>query len=68
MTRAFSLQGIILHTLLIFGLLLSLFPFFWMVVMATNDTSAVYSVPPTLTFGSEPVSYTHLTLPTTPYV
>ena len=53
MTRAFSLQGIILHTLLIFGLLLSLFPFFWMVVMATNDTSAVYSVPPTLTFGSE---------------
>lgn len=53
MVRAFSLKGIILHALLIFGLLLSLFPFFWMIVMATNDTSAVYTVPPTFTFGSE---------------
>src|SRR5699024_9201206 len=46
-------KSIILHALLIFGLLLSLFPFFWMIVMATNDTSAVYTVPPTFTFGSE---------------
>lgn len=53
MVRAFSLKGIILHALLFFGLLLSLFPFFWMIVMATNDTSAVYTVPPTFTFGSE---------------
>lgn len=53
MVRAFSLKSIILHALLIFGLLLSLFPFFWMIVMATNDTSAVYTVPPTFTFGSE---------------
>lgn len=53
MTKAFSFKSISLHFVLIVGLLFSLFPFFWMLVMATNDTSAVYSIPPTFTFGSE---------------
>ena len=40
------------HTLLLIGVLVSLFPFYWMVVMATNTTEDIYRYPPKLTFGS----------------
>ncbi|WP_156289838.1 carbohydrate ABC transporter permease [Oceanobacillus salinisoli] len=53
MDRKLSFKSIILHFILFLGIFISLFPFFWMVVMATNETSAVYSVPPKLTFGTE---------------
>lgn len=46
-------KKIVTHVLLIVGLLLSIFPFYWMVVMATNATSDIYSVPPKLFFGSK---------------
>jgi cellobiose transport system permease protein len=33
-------------------LLVSIFPFYWMIAMATNTTSDIYRVPPKLIFGS----------------
>ena len=39
------------HGILMMGVLISLFPFYWMVVMATNSTSDFYRYPPKLTFG-----------------
>ncbi len=46
-------QRIVTDVLLILGLLISVFPFYWMIVMATNSTSAIYSVPPKLFFGGQ---------------
>lgn len=46
-------QRAITHFLLLIGLLVSVFPFYWMVVMSTNTTSAIYSVPPKVIFGGE---------------
>ena len=44
-------QRIITHVLLIIALLISIFPFYWMIVMATNTTSDIYRVPPKVIFG-----------------
>jgi cellobiose transport system permease protein len=38
--------------LLAVGVGVSIFPFYWLVVMSTNETSAVFAFPPKLTFGS----------------
>ena len=46
-------QRIITEVLLFVGLLISIFPFYWMIVMATNTTSAIYRVPPQLIFGNQ---------------
>ena len=35
------------------GVVVSLFPFYWTVVLATNSTSEVYQDPPKLVFGSQ---------------
>ena len=43
---------IILHVLLVLGLVASIFPFYWMIIMATNTTSDIYRVPPKLIFGA----------------
>jgi cellobiose transport system permease protein len=40
------------HGALIAGVVVSFFPFYWMVVMATNTTADIYRYPPKLTFGS----------------
>jgi cellobiose transport system permease protein len=37
---------------LLIGVLVSFFPFYWMVVMATNTTRDIYRYPPKLTIGS----------------
>lgn len=42
-----------LHALLVLGVIVSMFPFYWTIVMATNTTQAVYSDPPKLIFGSQ---------------
>jgi cellobiose transport system permease protein len=42
----------IVELVLLIGLLVSIFPFYWMIVMATNTTSDIYRVPPKLIFGS----------------
>ena len=41
-----------LHAALVTGAVLSLFPFYWTLVMATNTTEDIYRYPPKLTFGS----------------
>jgi cellobiose transport system permease protein len=51
--RAARVRGVLLHAGLLFGVLVSIFPFYWMLVMATNTTRAIYQFPPKLTFGTE---------------
>jgi len=54
-------KKIIAHTFLIIGVLVSIFPFYWLVVMSTNDTSAIFAFPPKLTFGhSFALNYEHV--------
>ena len=47
------LSRIVTHAVLILGVLISLFPFYWMLVMATNTTSDIFAYPPKLFFGSQ---------------
>ncbi|MEK4565086.1 carbohydrate ABC transporter permease [Alkalihalobacillus sp. FSL R5-0424] len=44
---------LIVHLLLLIGVFISIFPFYWLVVMATNTTSEILQFPPRLTFGGE---------------
>ena len=44
---------VLMYVLLILGALISLFPFYWLVVMATNNSSAFMKYPPVLTFGGQ---------------
>ena len=46
-------KGIALHAVLLLGVLVAMFPFYWTIVMATNSTSSVYQDPPKLVFGSQ---------------
>ncbi|WP_214324485.1 carbohydrate ABC transporter permease [Nonomuraea sediminis] len=46
-------RGVGLHLTLVVGVVISLFPFYWTAVMATNTTRDMYRVPPKLTFGPE---------------
>jgi cellobiose transport system permease protein len=47
------LSRILTHAVLILGVLISIFPFYWMLVMATNTTSDIFAYPPKLFFGSQ---------------
>jgi cellobiose transport system permease protein len=38
---------------LLLGLVISLFPFYWMIVMSTNSTGDIFKFPPKLTIGSK---------------
>ncbi|GCE14712.1 carbohydrate ABC transporter permease [Tengunoibacter tsumagoiensis] len=42
-----------IHVLLLGGVGLSIFPFYWLLVMATNTSSDIFHFPPRLTFGQE---------------
>ncbi|MHA0857908.1 carbohydrate ABC transporter permease [Paenibacillus sp. CMAA1364] len=44
---------ILYYVLLIAGALVSIFPFYWMFVIATNDRGAVFHIPPLLTIGDQ---------------
>lgn len=44
-------KKIFFHTFLLIGVFFSIFPFYWLVVMSTNETSAIFAFPPKLTFG-----------------
>ncbi len=46
-------KKVLLHLSLSFGVLLSIFPFYWLFVMATNDSSASFKFPPKWTFGDQ---------------
>ncbi|MHA5047009.1 carbohydrate ABC transporter permease [Streptomyces sp. SD15] len=45
-------RGIALHLVLIIGLLLSVFPFYWAVIMSTHSSTEIFSYPPKLLPGS----------------
>lgn len=47
-----TLSGRILtHALLLVGVALSVFPFYWLMVMSTNTTADIFGYPPKLIFG-----------------
>ncbi|KKC48687.1 MULTISPECIES: carbohydrate ABC transporter permease [Paenibacillus] len=46
-------KSVLLHIGLAIGLLISIFPFYWLLVMATRTTSDIYSFPPKLWFGTQ---------------
>ncbi len=48
-TRA---KSIVLYAGLLVGIILSMFPFYWLIVMATRTTSDIYRFPPQLWLGS----------------
>ncbi|WP_328836144.1 carbohydrate ABC transporter permease [Streptomyces europaeiscabiei] len=45
-------KGLTAHVFLVLAVLISVFPFVWTIVMATNTTRDIYKSPPKLTFGS----------------
>ncbi|WP_371574944.1 carbohydrate ABC transporter permease [Streptomyces sp. NBC_01314] len=45
-------KGLSAHVFLVLAVLISVFPFVWTIVMATNTTRDIYKSPPKLTFGS----------------
>ena len=44
-------QKVSIHLVLLLGAVISLFPFYWLIVMSTNASSDIFSYPPRLTFG-----------------
>ncbi|MGC5566251.1 carbohydrate ABC transporter permease [Streptomyces sp. FR-108] len=45
-------RGVALHVSLLFGVLLSAFPFYWAVIMSTHTSTEIFSYPPKLLPGS----------------
>ena len=52
MKRRFSAGKLLVYIFLLIASLMSLFPFYWMFVMATRPSSAFNSIPPTITPGN----------------
>ncbi len=48
-----ALNKIGLYIILLAGLFISVFPFYWMAIGSTNDTSKLFTKPPTLTVGTK---------------
>ncbi|WP_338784375.1 carbohydrate ABC transporter permease [Streptomyces sp. DG1A-41] len=46
-------KGLTAHIVLVLAVVISVFPFVWTIVMATNTTQDIYKSPPKLTFGSQ---------------
>lgn len=53
MIKKDKLTSILVHAFLIVGVIVSIFPFYWLIVMSTNETSAVFSSPPHMLFGDQ---------------
>jgi cellobiose transport system permease protein len=54
-------RRVLLHAVLLTGAAVALFPFYWMIVMATNSTSDIYQFPPKFTFGGRlPANLRHV--------
>jgi cellobiose transport system permease protein len=49
--RGVSWSTAVLHVLLILGLLVSIFPFYWLIVMATRTSAEIFAYPPKLLPG-----------------
>jgi cellobiose transport system permease protein len=50
--KGYRSRGIALHAVLVIGLLLSAFPFYWAVIMSTHTSTEIFSYPPKLLPGS----------------
>jgi len=50
--RANLVGRIVTHLCILVGVILSLFPFYWLLVMSTNTTADIFGYPPKLFFGS----------------
>ncbi|MGM0125605.1 cellobiose transport system permease [Enterococcus sp. AZ194] len=48
-----KLFRIVTRVFLLIGVFLSIFPFYWMIIMASKQNSEIYKTPPSLTLGSE---------------
>lgn len=46
-------KNFFIHLSLLIGIILSLFPFYWLVIMSTNKSSDIYRFPPKLIFGDQ---------------
>ncbi|MCG7307969.1 carbohydrate ABC transporter permease [Brachybacterium halotolerans subsp. kimchii] len=46
------LEKVITHLLILVGVVLSVFPFYWLAVMSTSTTAQIFGYPPRLTFGT----------------
>jgi cellobiose transport system permease protein len=46
------LGRLVTHAGIIFGVILSIFPFYWLLVMSTSTTAQIFGYPPKLTFGT----------------
>jgi cellobiose transport system permease protein len=53
MVGASPWKNFVLHAALLIGVAVSVFPFYWLTVMATSTTGDIYRFPPKLTFGAE---------------
>ncbi|WP_025027281.1 carbohydrate ABC transporter permease [Caldalkalibacillus mannanilyticus] len=49
--KGFSLSKLLIYLFLVLGALISLFPFYWMFIMATHHNSAINSFPPKIIPG-----------------
>lgn len=49
--RRFSRSTVLLHLTLLIGLAVSIFPFYWLVVMASSTSAEIFAYPPKLWFG-----------------
>ncbi|MGW0331911.1 carbohydrate ABC transporter permease [Streptomyces sp. NPDC003011] len=59
--KGYRSRGIALHVVLVVGLLLSAFPFYWAVIMSTHTSTEIFSYPPKLLPGSHlPENVRHL--------
>jgi cellobiose transport system permease protein len=50
--RRHRLVHVVTHVCIWIGVLLSMFPFYWLVTMSTNTTAEIFAFPPKLTFGT----------------
>jgi cellobiose transport system permease protein len=53
MTASMWIKRGFLHLVLLLGLVISIFPFYWLFVMASNTTGDIFKYPPKLTIGSQ---------------
>ncbi|RCK68134.1 carbohydrate ABC transporter permease [Desertihabitans brevis] len=44
---------VVIHVCLVLAALVSIFPFYWLVAMATQSTAEIFGYPPKLTFGGQ---------------
>src|SRR5689334_14400866 len=50
--RTERVRTVVGHVVLMLGVVVSIFPFYWMLVMASNTTPDIFAYPPKLVIGS----------------